>query len=57
MIDLPEKGKDIIGIDNNGHKHYIFRCACNNENCIEWRCSITGFALILKIVEWNYLNK
>ena len=24
---LPEKGKDIIGIDKYGNKHYCFRCA------------------------------
>ena len=24
---LPEKGKDIIGIDEDGNKHYCFRCA------------------------------
>ncbi len=50
----PEKGKDIIGIDGNGNKHYCFRCACHNKNCIEWRCSITGFGLMINIIEWEY---
>jgi len=30
---LPEKNRDIIGIDSDGNKHYCFRCACNNLNC------------------------
>ena len=51
---LPEKGKDIIGIDKNGDRHYCFRCACLNENCIEWRCSLTGYGLFVDIRKWIY---
>jgi len=51
---LPEKGKDIIGIDKNGNKHYCFRCNCHNQNCTEWRCSITGFGIITDIKKWIY---
>ena len=52
--EYPEKGKDIIGIDKDGNKHYCFRCACKNNNCKEWRCSITGFGLMINIIEWEH---
>ena len=54
---LPEKGKDIIGIDKDGNKHYCFRCACHNLNCKEWRCSLTGYGLIIDVVKWKYEQK
>jgi hypothetical protein len=52
---LPEKGKEIVAIDSNGNKHFCFRCACKNDNCTEWRCSITGFALLIDVVKWQYV--
>lgn len=52
--ELPEKGKDIIGLDKSGDVHYCFRCNCHNPNCIEWRCSITGYGLIVNIISWKY---
>ena len=57
VIDkLPEKGKDIEYIDSNGRKGHAFRCACHNLNCKEWRCSITGYGLIVDVVKWKYKN-
>ena len=53
---LPEKGEDIIGYDSNGNKHYVFRCSCPNENCLEWRCSLTGFGMLVEIIKWKYDN-
>jgi hypothetical protein len=38
----PPKGLDIIGIDVEGDEHYVFRCNCGNQNCIQFRSSITG---------------
>jgi len=52
---LPQKGKDILGIDNNGNEHHCFRCSCGNPKCTEWRCSITGFGLIINIKKWKYV--
>ena len=52
--ELPRKGRDIIGYTSNGEKKYVFRCNCHNPNCTEWRCSITGYGLMVKIVEWEY---
>jgi hypothetical protein len=52
--ELPEKGKDIIGIDEDGNERCCFRCACHNDKCIEWRCSITGYGLLINIVKWKY---
>jgi len=54
---LPPKKVDILGVDEKGNKHYIFRCACSNENCTEWRCSLTGYAVITNIIEWDYLKE
>lgn len=52
--ELPEKGRDIIGIDKYGEKHYCFKCNCKKPNCMEWRCSLTGFGLMVNIVKWKY---
>lgn len=54
---LPEKGKDIVGIDGFENSHYCYRCDCYNPNCKEWRCSITGYGLIIDVVKWKYLNE
>lgn len=54
--ELPEKGKDIVGIDEYGSKYYCFRCACHNPKCMEWRCSITGYGLMVNIVRWTYAH-
>lgn len=55
---LPEKGKDIIAIDENDNTHYCFKCACPNPKCNEYRCSITGGALMfLDIIKWKYETK
>lgn len=52
--ELPEKGKDIIGIGYNGRVYHCFRCACHNPNCKEWRCSLTGNGLLISIEKWKY---
>lgn len=54
---LPEKGKDIIGIDKDGNKHYCFRCECHNPNCKEWRSSLTGYGLMIDVDKWIYEQK
>ena len=54
---LPEKERDVIGIDDSGNKHYCFRCACHNQKCREWRCSLTGSGLIIDVVKWIYEPK
>lgn len=54
---LPEKGKDIIGIDRNDNKHYCYRCTCQNHNCKEWRCSLTGYGLMIDVEKWIYEQK
>lgn len=51
---LPEKGKDIIGITSSGEKRYVFRCNCHNPNCKEWRCSLTGYGMMVEIIKWKY---
>ena len=53
---LPDKGKDIIGIDKYGEKSYVFRCNCHNPNCKEWRCSLTGFGILKNITKWRYIK-
>ena len=56
-MELPIKGKEIKGIDSEGNIHYCFRCNCSDPYCNEWRCSITGCGLIVKIVEWEYIEE
>jgi hypothetical protein len=53
--ELPKKGKDIIGKDDDGNLHYCFLCACHNPKCTEWRDSL-GYGLLVNIVEWKYVD-
>ena len=54
---LPEKGKDIEYISPTGSTGFAFRCACHNQNCKEWRCSLTGYGLMwIDIDKWKYVN-
>jgi len=52
---LPEKGKDIIGYDSEDNEYFIFRCNCPDINCNNWRCSLTGYEVITKIIKWKYI--
>lgn len=52
--NMPIKGRDIIAIDKEGSHHYIFRCACSNENCNDYRCSLTGYNISIEFVKWKY---
>lgn len=49
---MPEKGRNIIGYDEEGEKHYCYRNKC--KCCDDWRCSITGYGLLINIVKWQY---
>lgn len=51
---LPDKGKDIIGLDDEGNIIYCFRCACKRPECKEWRCTITGSGLMVNVIKWKY---
>ena len=52
---IPEKGKDILTIDSKGVERVCFRCACKDPYCLEFRCTITGSALIIGVEEWKYI--
>jgi len=56
MKHLPEKGKDIIGIDADGRRHECYRCACHNPKCKGWRCSHTGNRIINNIIHWEDID-
>ena len=55
-MDLPEKGIEIKAQCDDGETRFLFRCACKSETCQEYRCSITGFALIVNVINWEYVN-
>ena len=55
--ELPNKGKDIVGLGKHGVKHYCFRCACHMEKCKEWRDSFMGASLMVNVVKWKYYKK
>jgi hypothetical protein len=52
--ELPQKGKDIIGIDESGNEYYVFRCFCPNENCTSFRDSLIGSEIMVDIIKWKY---
>lgn len=54
--NLPPKGVDVWGYDSKGEKYHVFRCACSDVNCIEWRDSIIGSSLMVNIVKWEYIK-
>lgn len=51
--ELPEKGKDIILIDDEGESHQVFRCNCGNPNCKAVRM-VLGGELMVDPVKWKY---
>lgn len=53
---LPEKGKNIIAICSDGEKREVYRCSCHNPNCREWRCSLTGYGLMINVRKWQYVS-
>jgi hypothetical protein len=54
MTELPIKGRVIIAHCSDGKKRTIFRCNCWNQNCKEWRCAVTGYALMITVISWEY---
>jgi hypothetical protein len=52
--NLPEKAKDLVVIDSDGNKHWCYICACKSENCVDFRCPITGLMIMIDVVEWEY---
>lgn len=53
---LPEKGKDLVCLTSYNETRYLYRCACANENCKEFRCSLTGYHVDSPIIKWKYLK-
>lgn len=51
----PLKGKNIEAIDSNGQRNWCFRCNCDNDRCKSWRCSTTGYELVINVVKWRYV--
>jgi hypothetical protein len=49
---LPERGKDVIGMTPDGEEHEVFLCTCPH-NCRTWKCSLTGYSLIPKMIKWK----
>ena len=54
---LPDKGKNIIGVEEDGSTYECYRCSCGNPNCKEWRCSLTGYGMIIDVVKWKYAEE
>jgi len=52
---LPERGKDIIAICDDGLEHELFLCSCPH-NCRTWKCSLLGYSMILDVVKWKYVQ-
>lgn len=53
--ELPVKGVDVRVKQSDDSECDAFRCACHNENCKEWRCTITGFGLMIDVAQWRPL--
>ncbi len=56
-MEFPIKGKDVVATLSDGSDAYVFRCACANSNCKEWRCSVTGSGLMIDVIKWKYVDK
>ena len=50
---LPEKGVDVHVKINEDETYCVFRCACHNPNCKEWRDSLMGYALMINPQYWR----
>lgn len=53
---LPAKGRDIIGIDEDGVTHMCYRCTCWKQDCLDWKSSDNGKSIFSKIVKWEYVK-
>jgi len=53
-MELPIKGKDVIALCSDGQERNLFRCACVNGKCTEWRCAITGSVMTVEVTKWLY---
>jgi len=50
---LPEPNREIEYIDSDGEEHggiYLCQCKC------EWRCSLTGFGMLVGVKKWRYVE-
>jgi hypothetical protein len=54
---LPEKGKDIIALVQDGTTRYLFRCSCPREDCKAWRCSVSGLNVLVEVKSWKYADE
>ena len=53
----PIKGRDVIIWCSDGNTYNAFRCACHNDECVEWRDSVIGDYLIIdKVLYWEYVD-
>lgn len=50
--ELPEKGKDIIVIDDEGESRQVFRCNCRNPKCKALRMALGGEIMITPL-KWK----
>jgi hypothetical protein len=50
---LPEKGVDVQVKISEDETYCVFRCACHNPNCKEWRDSLMGYALMINPQYWR----
>lgn len=53
----PPKGIDIIAIDSEGNEHYCYACACNDDKCKAFKCSVTRSLLMIDVKSWKYLKE
>jgi len=51
--NLPEGGKNLIVIDNEGNKLFCYRCSCN-PNCKTIKCCLSGGTLMINPKKWKY---
>lgn len=50
----PDKGRNVIGVENDGTITECYRCTCSNPNCTSWRCALTGYEINVNIIKWKY---
>ena len=54
--NLPEAGKNIIVVDEDGDRLFCFRCSCHS-GCRTLKCALTGATYFIEPKLWEYCKE
>jgi len=52
IAELPPARTDLKVLTLSGDELSVFRCGCR-EGCMDWRCSLSGYGMIIDVEKWK----